>query len=1280
MAIRVLIINRQLAFSVSLKQALERTGNFDVHPFTTSDAAIEYIQSHPQDVALIDFSSATPSGATVVDTLRRIQPGLPIVVSPEQPEDTMHQMNLQASIDPPFSARDIMPLLNSAAGGEEATDLRKIPTRPVRMPTLPEPTNRPGDLSNVQPSSETGERKLRPGEIDEAELRPYMYSGDVFKKRTTTDDLGSKDISPVPSAPRPGEYSTDELAAPSTDVFRRQQSARLRPGEVDPADVQEGTDAFKTPSSTTPEDRPYRPGELRTDELTAPSTDVFREGAPKSSSGNLPPLERPDRQRTGAYTPATPADPTAQGDLPQRNARPGEFSDQDLLNLALNRGFLPDEGAPPAKTAPLGSTAPRPGEITPDEAEQYRISTDVFKEQEGAASSLSPEDAAAMWEQLTREDTPVQPMEALRAGQMAPPPLAVDESFTFDFDDPQETPAGLQPPLPHVPSVGDTDTFASQAARIGMDDILSPEPAAPKSITDMLIEKAQDVALPPDESLDIPHEPVSSTDVLLAAAQELDMPIITSDIGSPTPEATDMGWEFPEDGESDQPKVPTDILNNSRATTEGLPAIRQPEEIAALEAQRLDEQYEVEALSGFTDELDATYKMPFTEPLAGSPPPNSVTDEVNAAYQMPYDENLNTNAPGVFDEDIVYGDVSDEFEPPISAEKLITNYLNAEVEYYEPEPYEQEYPQEYPAATVQLDDDYAGVRRLEEIAAEIRRTRETNQLIQPQSSGEEVHADDVFQRLAAEEPPMPGEEDSGTVGDLYTVVSDPEFQGVLKLLRTEDASRDAAPEIPTPPPLAPDGQATISQSEIADIFASYGKPMPAFTEFDFGEPNEESSAAQVILETALEEQTPPDEFSLPNLIANIERQLERGKSGVKPLPSWIKDKQLRDDLYVREPDFLSQVIADVEEAPDLPQLGEDEQDLGDATTYAGGMPSQVSDMETEWLPAVTTRPARLPEQDWMLEPSPAEDDTTGGTKPLEIPLMPQIEEDEPEFNTEFERLAAFDFPLEDESQYTPPMGIEAIQDPYIAQIALSLTQVSLEDIAGIVLTRENEIMANAGRMSRDEVMEIDAGLNAIWDNDGEQYNIRFITLPSSAKDYMVYSKRTVADLTLSLVFPGTTPLRAIRSQAKRLLEALVTVPEANETEPESVLDAPPASDVRGTYTYLWLLREPESRLSDMIARAIEMNMRHQLEARAWDVVNLRVQDEFVYLVADVPGETPPYEVVRDLKRRAHEIARKQNPALAKADLWADGYLVVAPGRELGEDEIHQFIQFERMAQ
>ncbi len=1253
MAIRLLIINRQLAFSVALKQALERTGTFDVHPFTTSDAALEYLQSHPQDVALIDFTSVTPSGATVVEALRRIQPRLPVVASPEQSEEVTRQLGLQASIDPPFTARDIMPLLTSAAEGEEAVDLRRLSTRPVGMPSPPAPQT----SANPQPAApEAGDRKLRPGEIDETQLRPYMYSTDLFKKRTTTDDLGGSDAQPPaapPPAPRPGEYSTDDLLAPSTDVFRRQASSRLRPGEIDPSEVGTGTDAFKSPSAP-PENRPYRPGELRTDDLTAPSTDVFREGGPQSSSGNLPPLERPDRRSTGNTGAVASASQPAEPDLPQRSDRPGEFSEQDLLNLAMNRGFIPAEGAPPApasQTAPLGSAAPRPGEVSPEQAGSQRISTDIFKGQEAQETSLSPEDAAAMWEQLTREDAPVQPMAARRSDPAAPTSASADEAFAFDFYDPQETPSGLQPLAP-----SSTDYFVSQAqdAVLPVDDLGSSSQDEPRSNTDLLISIAQDAVLPPDDSVAIPQSEVSKTDVLIAAAQELDMPILSSDIGSAPDESVEQAWDFPDEVEEQRPRVGTDVFHKSKATTEGFAAVRQSDEMSMLDAENLAEQYEVEALSGMTDEL-------------------------NAAYPAPYDENLSTRPPAAADEDIVYpNDVNmDEFEPPISPEQLITNYLSSEVEYFE-----QNSADEMPAVTSAEED--AGVRRLEEIADEIRRTREVNRLGEQQSPSVAL-ADEVFQKLAAEEPPMPsGAEDSGTVGDLYTVVSDPEFQGVLKLLRSEDAPSQPPVVADVMPDSSPagDGQSSISQSEIADIFASYGKPMPAFTEFDFGEPNEESSAAQVILETALTEETPPDEFSLPSLIANIERQLEQGKSNIKPLPSWVKERQLRDDIFVREPDFLSQVIADVADVEALPQLEEDEQDVSDATTFGGSMPPLVGEMETEWLPAVTTRPARQPEQEWgSAEPSFTDEDTAGGTKPFEVPLLPQLgEEEEPEFNTEFERLAAFEFPPEDESQFTPPMGVEAIQDPYIAQIALSLTQVSLEDIAGIVLTRNNEIMANAGRMSRDEVMEIDAGMGGIWDNDGEQFNIRFITLSSSAKDYMIYSKRTVSDLTLSLVFPGSTPLRSIRAQAKRLLEALVSVPETTAFAAESPVDPVSVSDVRGLYTYVWLLRQAEGRLSDMIARAIETNMRAQLEARSWEVVNLRVQDDFVYLLADVPGETPPYEVVRDLKRRAHEIARKQNPALAKADLWADGYLVVAPGRELAEDEIQHFIQFERMVQ
>ena len=53
MVIRVLIINRQLVFAVTIKQALEQTGAFEVHPFTDPNAAMEYLRTHPHDVAQI---------------------------------------------------------------------------------------------------------------------------------------------------------------------------------------------------------------------------------------------------------------------------------------------------------------------------------------------------------------------------------------------------------------------------------------------------------------------------------------------------------------------------------------------------------------------------------------------------------------------------------------------------------------------------------------------------------------------------------------------------------------------------------------------------------------------------------------------------------------------------------------------------------------------------------------------------------------------------------------------------------------------------------------------------------------------------------------------------------------------------------------------------------------------------------------------------------------------------------------------------------------------------
>src|SRR5688500_5293902 len=116
MAIRVLIINRQLVFAVTLKQALEQTGTFDVHPFTTADAAFDFLRDHPQDVALVDFTLLGRSGAKMIQQLRGIQRDLAVIISPRQSnvEELARNLNLQGMIDMPFGARDIIPLIERA--------------------------------------------------------------------------------------------------------------------------------------------------------------------------------------------------------------------------------------------------------------------------------------------------------------------------------------------------------------------------------------------------------------------------------------------------------------------------------------------------------------------------------------------------------------------------------------------------------------------------------------------------------------------------------------------------------------------------------------------------------------------------------------------------------------------------------------------------------------------------------------------------------------------------------------------------------------------------------------------------------------------------------------------------------------------------------------------------------------------------------------------------------------------------------------------------------------
>ena len=314
---------------------------------------------------------------------------------------------------------------------------------------------------------------------------------------------------------------------------------------------------------------------------------------------------------------------------------------------------------------------------------------------------------------------------------------------------------------------------------------------------------------------------------------------------------------------------------------------------------------------------------------------------------------------------------------------------------------------------------------------------------------------------------------------------------------------------------------------------------------------------------------------------------------------------------------------------------------------------------------------------------------------------------EEEFNTQFELMAAFqvlgaegvssgalyaEVPVEPQpsAEATPaevaaPAASGSTEDPYLAQLALSLTEVSLELTAeATLLARDQQIVAYAGRMPTEEIEELRGTIADDWDAAAGEVRIRFITAQNSGKDYMLYSRRTEDDFTLSLIFAGTTPLRDIRRQGTRLVKALASVPEAPVAEPEASVSpvqvqAEPVDVSSLTpYACVWLLRDPRAHLDDAVSQAIVAGLNIQMQEKQWHIQTLQVREDYIYMLADVSGEDPAYQIVRDLQRRSAEIAHAQNPAYVPDGLWADSYLVVTPGRELDLEEIQQFINFDRM--
>ena len=341
MATRLLVIHKQLVFAVTIKQALEQTGGFAVHPFTKAEAAFDFLRDHPQDIALVDFNLPGRSGSRIIQQLRALQPDIAVIVTPQLSDVDMRNFGVQASLNSPFTARDLLPLLQNVLDEAPSDTFGTGPLPPIGGQMT---TSKLGDQKRIKQQQMGTTQNLG----ENALTRSNEPSG--------TRMLGT-DAEDEADKPQTKEL-VDNPLKPARPAAQNNQTDRLTtrplPEQPPPAPPQVGkADPFKTRNFD----------DLDIDDLRPPKTKPFVDDEP-------PPLQNIDRFQTRNLEDDSDSEPKVDTRiLPDMPSVPeiDSFStrrfDSDPTNeddTPQTRDLGKQQAFDPFGTRPLGEAAPPP--------------------------------------------------------------------------------------------------------------------------------------------------------------------------------------------------------------------------------------------------------------------------------------------------------------------------------------------------------------------------------------------------------------------------------------------------------------------------------------------------------------------------------------------------------------------------------------------------------------------------------------------------------------------------------------------------------------------------------------------------------------------------------------------------------------------------------------------------------------------------------------------------------------------------------------------------------
>ncbi|MBI1278162.1 MAG: response regulator [Anaerolineaceae bacterium] len=1156
MATRLLIIHKQLVFAVTLKQALEQTGGFAVHPFTKAEAAFDFLRDHPQDIALLDFNLPGRSGIRVIQQLRTLQPDIVVIVTPQLSDGDMRNFGVQASLNSPFTARDLLPLLQNVLDEAPSDNLATSAQPP---------------MGGQMTTSNLGEQKR----IKRQQMGTTQNLGDSAPAQT--NEPSQTNILITPDVNEDEKPQTKEL---TDNPLKRHRKA------VQDSDLESGTNK-PTTQPLTDDSPPIAPNTGKVDPFQTRNLDEMDLNdlrPPKTKPlGDEAPSDTPNTNRFQTRILDDDEDSEPKVDtriLPDSPSIP-EIDSLTTRRLENNQSYEEDgpqtrdlggqhAGNDPFGTRPIGE-APTPP-IPPE-----------FSSLDQVLQSFGMEEPPA--DDMDTPAVPTKDSDALRQ-------FIATNSGEFDAESFDDVLGAIEPDIEDAPKKQRQVDFEGLVKSMQRDE---PQNRLPdrqqQQLLDFVLTSGMDSVLKEIEKTKTgllpkvqntpPNEPPRSPTPKRSGAQSSFRKLAEEEPPLPTLEENGTVSDLLVGISDSNFRDVLALLNEGGDSQQSRPQSKPS-------AQSSDKQSDT---GYFEDFLQSTNPDSDSVPVTRTP----ATTRENYDFNFDYDEDdgatvagvvlkstqENTLTPGEFSLDQLMSDINNRLTThklkvrPLPSWDMDTTAFHAAVTDAEDNPNTTSSPgsKRMPGEPSFLPEMFPPDEIIPRELPQMETDAEVAEVWTTQASEpslEQIETVDTDGETRIE----PGYFDETLAGEPATIDSDL-FSGILE----DSAAIDDQPRY--------DDQAESSENQFA---------------FDWNEP-------EVTVESA----------SIDDSFGALETE-----EGIEP-PA-VDDWNLQQD----EPQTAPHI-------EDIDSFNRDEDIRAENAVYD--------------------------DNKWEASDFTAANDLT----------VESVSD-------------AWDLPAPAEAEPIPPVETHAAaltEEARIAQLALNLTQVSLETSAeGTILTRQNQIIALAGHLSQEDIIELQNTIHNDWGTGGDGGRLRFITLPSSNKEYMLYSTGTEDDLILSMIFAGTTPLRIIRQQGQRLVKALGEVPE---TQPAPAIVSTPRREIQSSIeeslepnAYVWLVRDPEQRLSDAVAHSINAGLMTQLNEMNWKIEQLKVQEEYIYLLANVPSETPSYAVIRELKQRAATIAQKQDSNLENQDLWADSYLVLSPGRELAPDEIQEFVDFQRM--